>query len=157
MASTFLITGIFGTILAFQLDWAPTFIWPVNLLFWHVEAGIVMTFISLFHLAWHFKYYKAILKNAREKWRVLRATQREFDVADERLVLETREARRDGTRGAARPGAKRRPSGDRHGWRSWRSGGAPVAVRIEKVGPRRPYDLEVGSENSGPPIEPGAA
>jgi hypothetical protein len=94
LLGTFLITGIFGTILAIQLDYAPRYIWPVNLLFWHVEAGIVMTFISLFHMAWHFKYYKGIVRNAREKWRVIRATEKEFEVDDRRLVLEAREARR---------------------------------------------------------------
>ena len=126
MAATFLITGIFGTILAFQLDYAPLFNWPINLLFWHVEAGIVMTFISLFHLGWHFKYYKAIVRNAREKWRVLRSAQKEFDVRDEQLVLEARAARR----------------AEREARMAQR--GAPVAVRVEKVAARRPYDLEGG-------------
>ena len=94
LLGTFLITGIFGTILTFQLDYAPMYVWPVNLLFWHVEAGVVMTFISLFHMAWHFKYYRGILKNARAKWRLLRDTQKESDLAEGRLVLEAREARR---------------------------------------------------------------
>jgi hypothetical protein len=126
LGATFLITGIFGTILAFQLDWAPAFNWPINLLFWHVEAGIVMTFISLFHLGWHFKYYKAIVRNAREKWRVLRSAQKEFDVRDEQLVLEARAARR----------------AEREARIAQR--GAPVAVRVEKVAARRPCDLEGG-------------
>ena len=128
-AATFLITGIFGTILAFQLDYAPLFNWPINLLFWHVEAGIVMTFISLFHLGWHFKYYKCIIKNAREKWRVLRSTQRDFDIENGRLVLEAREARR-AEREARTARAKPRPAGAKPNadWPARR----PVAVRVER-------------------------
>jgi hypothetical protein len=94
LLGTFLITGIFGTILAVQLDYALPFTLPVNLLFWHVEAGIVMTFISLFHMGWHFKYYKNMVKNAREKMRALRTAEREFAIDDRQLVLEAREARR---------------------------------------------------------------
>jgi hypothetical protein len=112
LLGTFLITGIFGTILTFQLDYAPMYVWPVNLLFWHVEAGVVMTFISLFHMAWHFKYYRGILKNARAKWRLLRDTQKESDLAEGRLVLEAREARRaerEVRKAGCEPAPDRRP------------------------------------------------
>lgn len=105
LLATFLITGIFGTILAVQLDYAPTYTWPVNLLFWHVEAGVVMTFISIFHMAWHFKYYKGILKNAREKWRLFRETQREADLNDGVLVAQAREARRAERENRRTPGS----------------------------------------------------
>jgi hypothetical protein len=143
LAATFLITGIFGTILAFQLDYAPLVNWPINLLFWHVEAGIVMTFISLFHLGWHFKYYKGIVKNAREKWRVLRSTQRDFDIEDGRLVLEAREARR--AERDARTARREAPADRREAQLvHLAQRGAPVAVRVEKVAPRRPYDLDRG-------------
>ncbi len=80
-----------------------------DVLFWHVEAGVVITFISLFHMAWHFKYYKAMVKNAREKWRVFRETQREADVDDRRLVLEAGEARR-AEREARRAGREAAPA-----------------------------------------------
>ena len=83
LAATFLITGIFGTLLAFQLDYALLFNWPINLLFWHVEAGIVMTFISLFHLGWHFKYYKMILRTPARSGVCSGRRRRSFDL-DER-------------------------------------------------------------------------
>ena len=94
LLGTFLITGVFGTILAIQLDYALPFTLPINLLFWHVEAGVVMTFISLFHMGWHFKYYKNMVKNARATLRALRTAEREFAIDDRQLVLEAREARR---------------------------------------------------------------
>jgi spermidine synthase len=64
---TFLTTGIFGLILAIRRDYALIFRMPLNLLFWHVEAGVVMTIISLFHLSWHLSYYLDLLKAGREK------------------------------------------------------------------------------------------
>jgi len=64
---TFLVTGIFGLILTVQLEYNLPFQMPVNLLFWHVEAGLVMTFISIFHIAWHSKYYAKMLRTRRRK------------------------------------------------------------------------------------------
>jgi hypothetical protein len=64
---TFLATAIFGLILAVRRDYALLFNFPINLLFWHVEAGIVMTVVSVFHLSWHFHYYRDLLKSSREK------------------------------------------------------------------------------------------
>lgn len=69
---TFLITAVFGLILAVRRDYALLFAFPVNLLFWHVEAGIVMTVVSFFHLSWHLKYYRDLLRSAREKTRIAR-------------------------------------------------------------------------------------
>jgi len=64
---TFLVTGLFGLILAVQLDYALPFRLPLDLLFWHVEAGIVMTLISFFHLGWHFNYYRNLLRQTRRR------------------------------------------------------------------------------------------
>jgi len=63
LLATFLITGVFGLILAIQLDYELPFKFPFNLLFWHVEAGIVMTLISFFHLGWHLNYYRNLLRS----------------------------------------------------------------------------------------------
>lgn len=73
LLATFLVTGVFGLILAIQLDYELPFKFPFNLLFWHVEAGIVMTLISFFHLGWHLNYYRNLLRSrasrSREKQR----------------------------------------------------------------------------------------
>jgi len=76
LAATFLITGIFGLILTIQLDYELPFRIPFDLLFWHVEAGIVMTLISLFHLGWHFNYYRNLLRSSRCKARAVRQAER---------------------------------------------------------------------------------
>lgn len=78
LLATFLITGIFGLILTIQLDYDLPFQMPVNLLFWHVEAGIVMTLISLFHIGWHFKYYANLLRTSRSKARAAEARERAY-------------------------------------------------------------------------------
>jgi len=66
---TFLTTSVFGIILAIRRDYALLFSFPVNLLFWHVEAGIVMSVVSVFHLSWHFGYYRDLLRRSREAQR----------------------------------------------------------------------------------------
>jgi hypothetical protein len=35
---------------------------PVNMLFWHVEASIVMGIILVFHIIWHWKYFVKMVK-----------------------------------------------------------------------------------------------
>jgi hypothetical protein len=67
LLTTFLVTGVFGLILTIDLDYTLPFTIPVDLLFWHVEAGIVMTLISLFHAGWHFNYYRNVLRSARRR------------------------------------------------------------------------------------------
>jgi hypothetical protein len=103
LAATFLITGIFGLILTIQLDYQLPFRVPFDLLFWHVEAGIVMTLISLFHLGWHFNYYRNLLRSSRCKARAAREAERVRTAPAGRLVTEAREQRRlerEATRGA---------------------------------------------------------
>ena len=64
---TFLVTAVFGLILAIRRDYLLLFNSRINLLFWHVEAGVVMTVVSLFHLSWHLKYYRDLFKRMRDK------------------------------------------------------------------------------------------
>jgi hypothetical protein len=73
---TFMVTGVFGLLLAIQAQYGMPFSILFNMLFWHVETGIVMTFVSFFHMAWHFKYYARILGTTRSKLREAEAAQR---------------------------------------------------------------------------------
>ena len=52
LLATFLVTGAFGLILAIGISQDPPWAVPQWLLFWHVEIGIIMAFISFFHLGW---------------------------------------------------------------------------------------------------------
>jgi hypothetical protein len=121
LLGTFLVTGVFGLILAIQLDYPLPFTIHIDLLFWHVDAGIAMTLVSLFHMGWHFNYYKNLVRNTRAKARAVRAAEREFEADDRQAVLEAREQRRverdarraarggAGTRGSGRPPASEAP------------------------------------------------
>ena len=104
LAATFLITGIFGLILTIQLDYELPFTIPFDLLFWHVEAGVAMTLISLFHLSWHFNYYRNVFRRSRKTVREARAAEKVRDTEERRLAWETRAQRR----GEAQP--QRRPA-----------------------------------------------
>lgn len=108
LAATFLITGIFGLILTIQLDYELPFTIPFDLLFWHVEAGVVMTLISLFHLGWHFNYYKNLVRSSRKKVRAAREMEKLRDAEERRLAWEARAARRATAAGGSRA-QRRRP------------------------------------------------
>jgi len=57
LAISFLVSGVLGLILAFKIDSKSPIGWYTNVLWFHVEFGIVMALIAIFHLIWHFKYY----------------------------------------------------------------------------------------------------
>jgi hypothetical protein len=60
---TFLVSGIIGLILAILISNGIKLSFYTDLLFWHVEFGIAMAIISLFHIAWHWNYYKKMVIN----------------------------------------------------------------------------------------------
>lgn len=54
---SFLITGISGIYLVLKINYGWIIYFPFNVLFWHVEFGIVMAFVSVFHIMWHMYYF----------------------------------------------------------------------------------------------------
>jgi hypothetical protein len=60
---TFLTSGLFGILLVLRLSFNLKIPYYTDLLFWHVEMGIAMTLVSLFHIIWHWKYFKKMLIN----------------------------------------------------------------------------------------------
>ena len=61
LLATFLVSGIFGILLVIEINFGITIPLPFNILFWHVEIGIAMTVISVFHTLWHWPYFKNLL------------------------------------------------------------------------------------------------
>ncbi len=55
---TFLISGILGVLLVIRINFSAVIPLPFNILFWHVEVGIAMMVISMFHILWHWAYFK---------------------------------------------------------------------------------------------------
>jgi hypothetical protein len=62
LLTTFLISGIFGIILAIIVSYGIRLTFYSDLLFWHVEMGISMAIISIFHILWHLKYFKKMFQ-----------------------------------------------------------------------------------------------
>ncbi len=62
LALAFLVSGILGMVLVFWINYdiRPDCYMTVKIL--HVEFGIAMAVITIFHLLWHFNYYKTIFK-----------------------------------------------------------------------------------------------
>jgi len=58
---TFLISGILGILLIVRINFGLVIPLPFNILFWHVEVGIAMFVISIFHISWYWAYFKNIL------------------------------------------------------------------------------------------------
>ncbi len=61
---TFLISGIFGLFLAFSIDQKLSLRWYLPLIWYHVEFGIVMALVSIFHILWHLPYFSSLLKKS---------------------------------------------------------------------------------------------
>ena len=59
---SFLISSILGIILIIKINFGLTSVMPFNSLFWHVEIGIVMVTITIFHMLWHLPYFKIMFK-----------------------------------------------------------------------------------------------
>ena len=58
---SFLFVGISGIILSILADYHLVLPINFNLLFWHVEMGIILAITSIFHIHIHFKRFKKIV------------------------------------------------------------------------------------------------
>ncbi len=58
---SFLFCGLLGVLLIAQISYGVTIRLPFNMLYWHVEAGVLMMVVSVFHMLWHIDYYKCML------------------------------------------------------------------------------------------------
>lgn len=58
---TFVTSGISGILLVIRINFGISVPLQFNLLFWHVETGIAMFAISMFHILWHWAYFKNML------------------------------------------------------------------------------------------------
>jgi len=63
---TFFTTAVLGIILAVQVNYKLDMPVVEKLLAWHVDFGIGMSFIAVFHFTWHWSYYRRILQGKRE-------------------------------------------------------------------------------------------
>lgn len=57
---TFLVSCLFGFFLVIQINYQLAIDWFRTVLYWHVQIGISMTIIAVFHIFWHTKYFSKI-------------------------------------------------------------------------------------------------
>ncbi len=62
---TFLMSGILGLILVFQINYNILDDWYMTFLELHVDFGISMALISIFHVLWHTKYFLTMFKKRK--------------------------------------------------------------------------------------------
>ncbi len=62
LLATFLMSGLLGFFLVVQLNYRLAMDWYLPFLKLHVEFGIAMAIISVFHTWWHLSYYLNILR-----------------------------------------------------------------------------------------------
>jgi hypothetical protein len=61
---TTVISAVLGLILILKIDFKVNVSLPFDILFWHVEAGIAMGMIAVFHILWHWRYFQTMLTSA---------------------------------------------------------------------------------------------
>ncbi len=57
LLATFLVSAILGFLMAVQINYRLEVPWTEIVLKWHVNFGIAMSIVGLFHLFWHVGYY----------------------------------------------------------------------------------------------------
>lgn len=62
LLSTFLISAILGLFLILSIDFDIDIPVSFDILYWHVEIGIAMGIVSVFHIFWHWRYFKKLLQ-----------------------------------------------------------------------------------------------
>ena len=64
---TFIVTGVLGIILVIQVNYKLEIPLIKEILVWHVDFAIAMCIIAIFHLTWHWNYYKNIIFSKKEQ------------------------------------------------------------------------------------------
>jgi len=59
------VSGLLGIYLILEIDFNVHLALPIDPLFWHVEAGIAMAMVAVFHIAWHWRYFQKMLSTAK--------------------------------------------------------------------------------------------
>ncbi|MDR2868741.1 MAG: DUF4405 domain-containing protein [Bacteroidales bacterium] len=67
LAVCFIVSCLFGILLTFYLNNPPIPTYYRTLVKYHVDFGIGMSVIGLFHVMWHWRYYVNIFKNKKKK------------------------------------------------------------------------------------------
>jgi hypothetical protein len=56
-----LVSAVLGLLLLLNLDLGLSITLPFDMLYWHVEAGIALGIIAIFHIGWHWRYFAKLV------------------------------------------------------------------------------------------------
>lgn len=74
LLATFLVAAVLGTLMAVQVNYKMEVPWTEKVLKWHVNFGIAMTAVGIFHFLWHLRYYIPLgrkrVREKRREWRI---------------------------------------------------------------------------------------
>ncbi len=62
LAISFLTSLLLGILLIIKINFGTAIYLPFDIIYWHVVLGIVMAVISIFHIGWHWRYYKNFMR-----------------------------------------------------------------------------------------------
>lgn len=63
---SFLVAGITGILLVIRINYGISINFPFNILYWHVELGIVMAVLSILHILKHLRYFKVMFMKKKK-------------------------------------------------------------------------------------------
>jgi len=64
---TFLVSGILGILLVLRINYGWFTNFPFNMLYWHVEFGIAMSILTIFHIFWYMPYFRKMIRKMKKK------------------------------------------------------------------------------------------
>ena len=64
---SFLITAILGIMLVIRINYGFFLRIPFNMTFWHVEFGITMAILTIFHILWYTPFLRKISNALKKK------------------------------------------------------------------------------------------
>ncbi|MDD4645264.1 MAG: hypothetical protein PHY99_04670 [Bacteroidales bacterium] len=70
LLASFTIAAILGILMVIQINYKMEVPWTEKVLKWHVNFGIAMSVIGIFHLLWHWRYYFPGKKHRTKRKRV---------------------------------------------------------------------------------------
>lgn len=59
-----MVSALLGLFLILSIDFNINITLPFNILFWHVEAGIALGIVGVFHILWHWRYFAKMFRVA---------------------------------------------------------------------------------------------
>ena len=57
-----IVSALLGVFLILAIDFNIKIALPFDMLFWHVEAGIALGIVGIFHIFWHWRYFAKLIK-----------------------------------------------------------------------------------------------